>query len=71
MNGETEKLLTPKEIAELLRVTPSAVYKWVAQGDIPYIKIQQRKRKALIRFRPSALQKWLHKKEIANCRPLD
>jgi excisionase family DNA binding protein len=34
-----EHLLTIKEIAEKLNVTPKTIYLWVHQGKIPFMKI--------------------------------
>ena len=54
-----EKLLSPSELAEILRVRPGTVYSWLSRGvDIPHIKIA-----GTVRFRERAVQDWLSKKE--------
>ena len=35
---ESEKLLTPAEVAALFRVDPKTVSRWAAKGEIPSIK---------------------------------
>ena len=44
-------LLTVREVAKLLRVCAATVYKWVASGILPHIRIMN-----VIRVRPSALR---------------
>jgi len=53
-----EKLLTPKQLSELLQVKLSTVYKWVHYGYVPHIKIGD-----LIRFRERKLRVWLNHRE--------
>jgi excisionase family DNA binding protein len=53
-----EKLLTLKDVCELLQVSPSLVYKWVHYGHIPHIKLG-----TAVRFKESALTTWLKSKE--------
>jgi len=54
-----EKLLTPSQLAEILRVRPGTIYSWLSRGiDIPHVKIE-----GTIRFREKAVQHWLLKKE--------
>ncbi len=38
-DGSIENLLTIKEVAHLLRLTPQTLYKMLKQGDIPAVKI--------------------------------
>lgn len=47
-------LLTIKELAEELKVTPSTLYAWVAQGKIPCVKLHR-----LVRFRREDIERWL------------
>ena len=47
-------LLTIHDVAELLRIKPSTLYAWVAQGRIPHLKIHR-----LIRFRPEEIDRWV------------
>ena len=50
-----DKLLTPVQLAALLQIKQSTVYKWVHYQYIPYIKIGD-----LIRFRESTVEKWIN-----------
>ena len=43
-----EKLLTIKQVSEVLQVSPSLIYKWVHYGFVPHLKLG-----SLIRFRES------------------
>ena len=52
-----EQLLTPKQLAELLQVKLSTVFKWTHFGYIPYIKMGD-----LIRFREKRIEQWLDKR---------
>jgi len=47
-------LLTIKELAEELKVTPSTLYAWVAQRKIPFVKLHR-----LVRFRRDDIAVWL------------
>ena len=53
-----EKLLKPKEIADLLSVSVKTVYKWVGAGFMPHHKIS-----GAVRFKESAIEIWLKRKE--------
>lgn len=53
-----EKLLTPKELSELLSVKLSTIYHWTHLEFIPYVKIGR-----FIRFRESEVLKWLIRRE--------
>ena len=48
------RLLTIKDLAEQLRIKPSTLYSWAAQGKIPSRKIH-----GLIRFVPLEIDRWL------------
>lgn len=50
-----EKLLTIDEVAQMLQVSRSAIYKNMSAGTIPYLRINKR----IVRFRPSDIQAWL------------
>lgn len=47
-------LLTIKDLAGQLQVTPATLYAWVAQGKIPYVKLHR-----LVRFRREDIEGWL------------
>ena len=50
-----EHLLSIKEVAPLLGVTPYTVRKWVREGSIPHFRLSSR----CIRFKRSDLDVWL------------
>lgn len=43
LNGSPPQFLTLKEVAELLRVTPTSIRRWAAEGVIPVIRLRKRK----------------------------
>lgn len=49
-----EKLLTVKEAASILSVSPKTLYSWSEQGEIPFLKLM-----GSVRFETEALQKWI------------
>lgn len=49
-----ERLLTTKQLAEVLQVAPSTVYFWVHSGFVPYIKLGK-----CVRFNEKAVSKWV------------
>jgi len=53
-----DKLLTPKQLSELLQVKPSTIYKWAHYGYIPVVKLGSG-----IWFRPARIEEWLKKRE--------
>ena len=52
-------LLTVKELAQVLSMSEPALYKFVSDGTIPYLKIG-----SSVRFRPAAIREWLRRKEF-------
>lgn len=48
------KLLTVKELAELLKAKPSTIYLWAEQGLIPYFKLN-----GLLRFSEDDIVAWI------------
>ncbi len=53
-----EKLLTMDELAEILSVKRSTIYRWTHLKLIPYVKVGR-----LNRFREKDIQKWLKSRE--------
>ncbi len=53
----SQGLLSVKEAASYLGVSPCSVYRWVEEGRIPHIKLQGRG----VRFKQSDLDAWLEK----------
>jgi excisionase family DNA binding protein len=51
-----ERLMTAKQVSELIEVNPSTVYHWVSEGFIPYVKLGK-----CIRFKKSELLRWIDK----------
>ena len=49
-----EKLLTAKQVSELLEVKVSTVYEWTSRGVIPYVKLGR-----LIRFKKPEVFRWV------------
>jgi excisionase family DNA binding protein len=48
------KILTCKEVAEMLQAKPSTIYAWAEQGVIPSLKI-----KGLLRFDENEILEWI------------
>jgi len=53
-----ENLLKPADVAELLQVKTSTVYKWAHYNYIPHIKLGRS-----LRFKKKVLDRWVKKKE--------
>ena len=53
-----DKLLTAKQLAEVLQIKPSTIYKWVHYGYVPHIKLG-----TSIRFKEKKVEEWLKKRE--------
>ena len=49
-----QKLLTVKQLSNLLSVNPASVYKMVKRNEIPYIRAG----KKCYRFDPEEIQRW-------------
>lgn len=50
-----DRLLTVRELAERLRVTPTCVYRWLGEGRLPAVRFSKR----CVRFRESDVQQLL------------
>lgn len=53
-----DRLLTPKQLSELLQVKLATIYKWAHYGYIPFVKIGD-----LVRFKEKKVEEWLVKRE--------
>ncbi|MBI1977527.1 MAG: helix-turn-helix domain-containing protein [Candidatus Omnitrophica bacterium] len=56
-----ERLMTAKQVSELIEVKPSTVYQWVHLGLIPHVKLGK-----CVRFKKDELFRWIdknHRKE--------
>lgn len=60
-----EKLLTAKEVAELLSIDESTVYKWVDQGRLSYVDLGKRDGKRCIRFRLKDMEQLVASKLVS------
>jgi excisionase family DNA binding protein len=63
MNDE-ELILTPKELAHYLRLNQQTIYRMVARGDIPVIRIGR-----TVRFRKAVIDDWLNAKTEGKEKP--
>lgn len=54
------KLLTIKELSQLIKVKKTTLYSWAAQGLIPSFKLN-----GLLRFDSEEIEKWIKKSKIA------
>lgn len=53
----TQKLLTVKEVSEILDLKPARVYELTRQNKLPYVQIGERQ----YRYSESALLDWIEK----------
>ena len=51
-----ERLMTAKQVSELIEVKPSTIYQWVHLGLIPYVKLGK-----CVRFKKAELFRWIDK----------
>ena len=52
-----EQLLTAKEVADLVRLSPSTVFDAAARGDLPCVRLWRGRRKSVVRFRRSDIER--------------
>ncbi|MBU1044698.1 MAG: helix-turn-helix domain-containing protein [Candidatus Omnitrophica bacterium] len=52
-----DKLITLKELSEILKVPPSTIYSWTHMQFIPHYKLGKS-----LRFKESDIEKWLQKR---------
>lgn len=52
-----DRLLTAKELGEILAISPKTLYSYVSRGMIPYFKIESN-----VRFRARDVAEWLLKR---------
>ena len=53
-----EKLLTVKELAEWLQISPSTIYQWTHTGFVPHYKLPKG-----VRFKEEEIERWLKKRK--------
>ncbi len=51
-----ERLMTAKQVSELIEVKPSTIYQWVHLGLIPHVKLGK-----CVRFKKAELFRWIDK----------
>jgi excisionase family DNA binding protein len=56
-----DRLLTVREVADLLSVSTETVLRWVRQGKLPAIRLPG----GAIRIWESALERWLADRQVA------
>jgi len=54
------RLLTARQVADLLNIRIATVYAAAEAGRIPSVRLWQGRRRALIRFRPADIEKLIH-----------
>jgi excisionase family DNA binding protein len=59
-----EKLLGPKEVAEILNLRRSKIHRMIASGEIPSVIVSQGTCRRVFRVRPSELVKWIKRREV-------
>jgi excisionase family DNA binding protein len=55
---DCERLLTVKELADILAIGQKTIYSYVSRNLIPYIKIE-----SSVRFRPKHIASWLNQRD--------
>jgi excisionase family DNA binding protein len=56
----TGRLVTAREVAELLGVSTGALLRWTRRGEIPAVKLPG----GAVRYRPDAIEAWLAEHEM-------
>jgi excisionase family DNA binding protein len=55
----TGRLLTARELAELLGVSAGALLRWTRRGEVPHVRLPS----GAVRYRPDAIAAWLDGRE--------
>ena len=58
---QNQNIMTIKQVAEYLKVSPRTIYKLVKEGAIPTFKIMN-----MWRFEQSQIDQWIHEKSEIN-----
>ncbi len=59
IDSELSRLLTPREVADLLQVRVSFVYRLAREGRVPVVRLGER----YVRFDRGALERWIAERE--------
>jgi excisionase family DNA binding protein len=62
--GVTERLVTARELAELLGFAPATIVDWAERGEVPAFKLGGR-----LRFRESEVLAWLEGRRLRCAHP--
>ncbi len=62
MTKTPEKLLTVEEVAEILRVSLTTVYRRIQAGELPYIKLGHRQ----VRVKPEDLEAYIEAHRVTS-----
>jgi excisionase family DNA binding protein len=62
--GADEEVLTYREAALLLKISPRTLERWTREGLVPYIRLPQRGRWAGVRFSRNQLLRWLRQRTV-------
>jgi len=65
MENNPEKLLTARQVAEMLSIDESTVYKWADQGRLVYVDLGKEGGKRCLRFRRPDLEKLIEESLVA------
>jgi len=65
LKNNYQKYLSPKELADMLRVDITTVYGWTSDRQIPFLKIGR-----LVRFDFIKIDKWLKERSVPSIRDL-
>lgn len=57
--SKKDDLLTAEEVAEILRINPSTISKWVSMQKIPFVKVGGR-----VRFKRDSIDRWIKSHEV-------
>jgi excisionase family DNA binding protein len=57
------RLLTARELADYLGVSPETVLRWTRRGELPAIRLPG----GMIRYREDALDGWLNRRVTTSC----
>jgi excisionase family DNA binding protein len=60
-----EKLLSPREVGQILNLRRSKIHQMIASGEIPSVIVSQGIRRRVFRVKPSALQHWMRQREVS------
>ncbi len=60
-----EKLLSPKEVGEIIGLRRSKIHRMIASGEIRSVIVAQGTRRRVFRVKPSELVKWMKQREVS------